>query len=205
LFAQKNVEVIAGLNQNQFFDLNRDEGHYYSSYQSELGYALRIGIEDVKVDWLNLRFTLGYDKYGGKIAVSDGGQGGGYTTTAEIDKSLLSLGIFPVNLKIWNRIDLNLGFEVSALVDENYRGKRSGGITGAPSWNENLEDRYDSYSEKGYWGIRGRLAYDFTIDDRFSLSPQYSYYFGMSNEFKEFPEETKSMRHYFSIGVQWEL
>lgn len=204
-FAQKKVEVIAGLNQNQFFDLNQDGGHYYSSYQSELGYTLRIGIEDVKVDWLKLRFTLGFDKYGGNIDVSDGGQGGSYNTTAEIDKSILSLGLFPLNFNIWERIDLNFGLEFSALIDEKYRGKRSGGNIGTPSWDENIEDSYSSYSEKAIWGFRGRLAYDFYIDDRLSFSPQYSYYLGMSNEFKEFPKETRSMRHYFSIGIQWEI
>ncbi|MEX2379794.1 MAG: hypothetical protein WD530_03565 [Vicingaceae bacterium] len=204
LFAQ-NLEVIAGLNQNQFFDDNRDEGHYNSSYQSDRGFAVRIGIEDIKVDWLKLRFTMGFEQYGGEIDVSDGGQAGDYQTTAEIDKSVLSLGLFPLNFKIWERIDLNFGLGFSALLNESYRGTRSGSIWGGNSWRENLEERYDNYSNNTHWGLLGRLAYDFEIDDRYSISPQYSYYLGLSDEFSEFPEDTKSMRHYFSLGFQWKM
>lgn len=205
LIAQNKMELIAGLNQNQFFDVNRDDGHSYSSYQSALGYSLRIGVENVKMDWMKLRFTVGFDQYGGKIEVTDGGLGGSYTTTAEVNKSVLSLGLFPLNLQVWKRIDFNLGLEFSALIDENYRGIRSGWSLGRPYWREKLEDSYSSYSEKAYWGIRGRLAYDILLMDHVFISPQYSYFLGISNEFKEFQKATRSMRHYFSLGIQWEI
>lgn len=204
LFAQ-NLEVIAGLNQNQFFDYNQDEGSYYSSYQSDHGFAVRIGIEDIKVDWMNLRFTMGFEQYGGEIDVSGGGQGGDYRTTAEIDKSVLSLGLFPLNFKIWERIDLNFGLEFSALLNESYQGRIRGNTLGGIPRTESMEERYDNYSNKTHWGLRGRLAYDFEINDRYSISPQYSYYLGLTDEFSEFPEDTKSMRHYFSLGFQWKM
>jgi hypothetical protein len=198
----QNIEIIGALNQNNFFDFQQNEGHFSSSYKSDNGYALRVGLEDIKVDWLTLRFTLSYDKYGGELKASDGGLGGGYTTNAKIDKSVISLGVFPVNFKIIDRIDLNFGFELSSLIIENFSGTSSVWLLGEPDWSYDLNDKYDRYSSKTYFGLRGRIAYDFNISDKLAISPQYSYYFGLSNEFDEFPEATKSMRHYFCIGLQ---
>lgn len=201
----QNLEVIGGLNKNHFFDFQQNEGHFSSSYYSNYGYTLRIGVDDIKVDWLTLRFTLSYDKYGGELKASDGGMGGGYTTNAKIDKSVISLGVFPVNFKIIDRIDLNFGFEIAGLINENYSGTSSGWIMGNPDWSYDLNEKYDRYSSKIYFGLSGRIAYDFNISDKLSISPQYSYYLGLSNEFDEFPEATKSMRHYFCIGLQRKL
>jgi hypothetical protein len=203
-FSQK-VEIIGGLNKNVFFDFQQNEGHFNSSYIPDYDYAIRIGIENIKVDWLTLRFTLGFDKYGGEVTASDGGLGGGYTTEAKIDKSDISLGVFPLNFKIINRIDLNFGFEFSGLISENYSGTSSGWIMGEPDWSYDLNDKYDRFSSKTYFGLRGRIAYDCNISDKLAISPQYSYYFGLSNEFDEFPESTNSMRHYFCIGIQGKI
>lgn len=198
----QNIEVIGGLNKNIFFDLQQKEGHYSSSYNPDYGYAIRFGVEDIKVDWMTFRFTLGYDKYGGEFTVSDGGQGGGSTTEAVIDKSVISLSVFPLNFKIINRIDLNFGLEFSGLIRENFSGTRSGWILGEPDWSYGLKEKHERFSAKTYFGLSGRIAYDFNISDRLAISPQYSYYFGLSNEFDEFPEATKSMRHYFCVGIQ---
>jgi len=198
----QNVEMYGGVNKNRFFDYQNNNGHYRSSYNADYGYAIGIGIENIKLDWLNLRFTLTYDKYSGELTASDGGNGGEYTTNAMIDKSVISLGVFPINFRLWGRIDLNFGFEFAGLLSENFEGTTSGWILGEPDWSYDLEDKYDNYSSNTYFGLRGRIAYDFKLSDKLAISPQYSYYFGLSNEFDEFPEYTKSMRHYFCVGLQ---
>lgn len=198
----QNIELIAGINQNEFFDFNKDEGHFKSSYKADRGYTLRIGIEEVKVDWLIMRFTLSYDKYGGELTASDGGLGGRYTTSARVNKSIISLGLFPVNIRIIDRIDLNFGLEFSGLVDENFEGIRSGWMMGSAYWSEELNDSYKDFSAKTYFGLRGRIAYDLKLTERLMISPQISTYFGLSREFDEFPEATKSMRHSISLGIQ---
>ena len=196
----QDIEFIGGVNKNDFFDF-QDEGQFSSSYNSGYGYAIRFGIENIIVDSVPFRFTLGFDKYGGELTTSDGGLGSRYTTDARIDKSVFSLGIFPLNFKIINRIDLNFGFEFSMLISEKYSGTSSGWIMGQP-WSYELNEEYESFSSKTNFGLRGRIAYDFNLTDKLAISPQYSYYFGLSNEFDVFPKATKSMRHYFSIGIQ---
>lgn len=204
LFSQ-NIEIIGGLNKNSFYDFNKNEGHFTSTYSSGFGYSARIAIENIKADWLTLRFTLSYEKYSGEIEASDGGLGGGFTTVAEIDKSIISLGIFPLNFKIKNKIDLNFGMEISRLINENFEGTNSGWIMEQPDWSYDLNNKYERFNSLTYFGLRGRVAYDFNLSNTFVISPQYSYYLGLSNEFDEFPKATKSMRHYFCIGIEKKL
>lgn len=198
----QNIEIIGGLNTNNFFDYQQNENHYSSSYSSDYGYAIRIGVDNIKVDWMNLMFSLSYDKYGGELEASDGGLGGGYTANVKIEKSVISLGVFPLNFKILDRIDLNFGFELSRLINENFSGTSNGWLMGQDDWEYDLNDKYDRYSSKSYFGLRGRIAYEFNISDKLAILPQYSYYFGLTNEFDEFPEATKSKRSYFCIGLQ---
>jgi len=201
LFGQK-IELFGGASKNIFHDYHKSDAHYNSSYNSGLGYCAGIGIDSIKIDWLTLRFTLQFDQYKGKLDVSDGGLGGGYTTVANVDKSILSLGVFPINFRFFHRLDLNFGFELSGLIYESFNGTSSGWIMNQPNWSYNLQDKYDHYSSKVYFGLQGRIAYDFNLSKSIWISLQYMYYFGLSNEFVEFPNETKSMRHYLSIGLK---
>jgi len=200
LSAQR-MEIIGGVNGTTFYDNAGDEGHFSSSYTSNTGYVIRLGVDDIKVGWWESRLTLSYDKYGGGLNASDGGLGGGYIMEAEVEKSLISLGLFPVNVKIINKIDLSMGMEFSALLDESFMGTYTNWNMGSPDQITDLQDKYDSYSAGFYVGLQGRIGYEIKLSDRLFVVPQYVFYFGLSKEFKEFPEQAKSMRHYLNIGL----
>jgi|WetSurSiteA1Bulk_404760.scaffolds.fasta_scaffold25536_3 hypothetical protein len=199
LYSQK-IEIFGGVNKNIFHDYNKDF-HITSLYNSELGYTAGFGIDSIKIDWLTVRFSMQFDKYGGNLEANYHGLGGGNTTVAEIDKWIISLGIFPLNFRLFHKIELNFGLEISRLINETYKGKASGWQIGQDNWSYDLQDKYDQFSSKMYFGIKGRIAYDFNLSQSMIISPQYSYYFGLSNEFQEFPEYIKSMRHYLCIGI----
>lgn len=201
LFSQK-LELFGGASNNVFHDYNNGDGHYESSYNSGFGYCAGVGVDSIKIDWLTLRFTLQFDQYKGELTASDGGLGGGFTTIANINKSIISLGVFPINFRFFQRLDLNFGFLISTLINESYTGTSSGWAMDQPNWSYNLEDKYSQYSSKIYFGLQGRVAYDFKLAKSICISPQYLYYFGLSNEFVEFPKETKAMRHYFCVGLK---
>lgn len=203
----QQFELFGGPVKNTFYDFMNKDGHFMSSYNSGLGYSAGIGMDSVKVDWLTIRFTLNIDKYGGNLDASYGGLAGGSGTKATISKSLVSLGIYPINFRILKRIDLNIGMEMSGLIDESFTGIVSGWSLQIPGWypesySYKLEDENKRYSAKNYFGLQGRIAYNINLSPAIILAPQYSYYFGMSNEFDEFPQETKSMRHYFCLGIK---
>jgi len=201
LFGQ-NIELFGGLNTNQFHDYRQNEGHFQSSYNPGSGYSFALAIDSIKADWMTLRFTLKFDKYSGSLTASDGGLGGGYTTTAKIDKSLISLGVFPLNFRIIKRIDLNIGFEISKLISESYKGTSNDWLMGRPNWSYDLQEKYNKYSSSINLGLSTRLAYNLQINESIIISPQYIFYFGLSNEFIEFPEATKSIRHFIGIGIK---
>jgi len=68
-----------------------------------------------------------------------------------------------------------------------------------------LNEKYDRNSAIYYFGLKGIIAYDFNISGTFVISPQHSFYLGLSKEFDRFPDVTKSMRHYFCIGLKKKL
>lgn len=200
-FGQK-MEFFGGINSNTFYDWNKETPHYSSTYKSGTGYSFGFGLDSVKAEWLTLSFTLTFENYGGELEAKNGGLGGSYTTTAKINKSLITLGVYPINFHVVKKLHISIGGEMSRLISESFSGTRSGSISGQSSWSDDLKDKYDEFSTLSYWGIKSRLIYDFVISKSLVITPQYSFYFGLSNEFIKFPKETKSMRHFLGLGLK---
>ena len=156
MYAQ-NTEITTGYIQNNFFDFEKDEVYNNSNYSSRGGFGLEIGIDEIMIDSVKLRFTLGYSKYSGKIRNYSGGKGSGTTTRANVHKSIVSLGFFPLNFKILDRIDLNFGVEGSMLLHERFSGNNSSwNIIGGGTQNLDEDERFNA---RFYAGACGRLAY----------------------------------------------
>ena len=201
LFSQK-IELFGGINKNKFFDFGGNSPHFASTYYSDYSLSAGFGIDSVKLDWLFLKFTMQYDNYKGKLNASGGGLGGSFNTRASVNKSILSLGIFPVNFKVFKRINFSLGVLFSRLINESFTGITESSVLNNPTSSSLLQDQYDRYSSKSYTGIQGSISYDIRISKSIWISPQYSYYFGLRKEFREFPSETKAMRQILSIGIK---
>ena len=147
LFSQ-NIVIIEGFNRNSFYDFIENDGIYHSSYISSYAYVSKIGIDNIKTKKSTLRFTLSYENYGGTVQAGEGGVGSGSDTYLEINKSIVSLAVFPFNFKLFKKIDLNFGFEFSRLFNESFKGNRSGWhFINDPgsrfSWISDLHDDYD--------------------------------------------------------------
>ncbi len=204
LYAQ-NIEVVGGVNQNNFYDsfgVENFSDHSSSSYSSGLGYTFGVGIEELKIGWLNLRFTLGLERYSGEIELSEESYVWSQSLEAEIEKTVFSFGFYPLNFKILDKIDVNLGSEVSWLINENVKGTTSVYGDLVQYENKDLNDFDDEFNSQTYFGFAGRLAYDIKLSEKFTLSPQYVYYLGLLEEFEGFLGNTSSFRQHFSIGIQ---
>ena len=203
----QSLEVNGGYIINHFHDFGYDEGHYKSEYKNGPGYGFEIGIEDLRYDIFRFRFTLGFNHYSGEFSAYNGGLGGGGTTEGSVDKSLIYFGLYPLSFNIINRIDLNFGIDFGILINENFKGSRSSWVYSQPMEGTyyKLEDEYDRFSSIWYVGFSTRIAYNIRVSDVVAISPQYKLYLGLSPEFDHFPDKTKSLRHYFSLGVKIKL
>lgn len=199
LLAQ-NVEFFAGPTKNMFYDFKERSPHNDASYKSGYGYSLGLAIEDVKIDWMVLRFTLRYDQYSGSTNSYNAVGTASYTQDLDFDKSILSFGVFPINRKLFNTIDWNLGIEAARLLSESSTGSWSN--TQAEQPNQSGEVSKDlRFNAKSYFGLTTRFAYDLPINEHLSITPQYIFNFGLSNEFGS----AKSVRHFLGIGIKKHL
>lgn len=204
LFSQ-TVEVFGGASTNQFFGKNDDSYSYFTAdYHSGTGYTAGIGLDSIYINRFRLRFSLQFDQYNGRFnAESNSGKAFYQKANGEIEKSVVSLAFFPFNFIIKKKVDLNFGAEVSCFLDETVSatGFYEFLLDEGPV-NYDLAHYYDRYSSQVCYGLKGRIAYRLTLFDKIYLIPQYSYYYGLSSEFAYFPEATRSIRHYFCLGIK---
>ncbi len=198
----QHLEVFGGINFNKFHDYNGDNPHYSSSYDPGQGFIAGIALDSLRVDWSVMRFMLQFENYRGELNVKQGGLGGGSSITASVEKSLLTLGIYPFCFHLFHVVDLNFGLHLSLLIHDSYKGTISGWTIDQPNYSYDLNDRYDRYNNSFYAGAAGRIAYPIRLSPSFQITPQYVFYFGFSDEFVESPGGTKSMRHNVGIGIR---
>lgn len=199
----QNIEVTGGALHNNFFDTEGTYAYRSFSEKSHIGYAFSIGIDNINIDWLPLRFTLGYENYGGSIEASEDGHMYSKSIDFDIKKSVLSLGIYFINFNFFGHLDLNAGVQLNRVLSESVDGSGELWV-----YSDILEPTITEIGYKGKksnYGLRGRIAYDFDINDRFAISPQYDFYYGLSYESSDFPSSVKSYKQYLSLGLQMKV
>lgn len=202
LSGQNKIELYGGLLKNNFFSRGNDSPHDNAKYQSGQGFMAGVGIDSLRLDWMKLRLTLQLEKYNGDLWVYDGGQGGGDLIDASVNKSILSLGLFPINFHPVKRMDVNLGVEFSALIDESFNGTKSGWRFNEDGYNEDLHNHLSRFSCRGYFGVAGNVCYNFPLYESLMIAPQINYYYPLTSEFQKYIPDTKSMRLAFCIGIK---
>ena len=201
----QSIEFRAGLNQNKFFDIQKGEAPYNTPiYSSELGSYFSISLNDVKVDSFYYDISIAFENYSGTARARSGGIGGGRSVNAEINKSVLSIGVVPFKQKLHKNLNLDVGFVFSILVNESFNGTVTQSAGNIPT-TTSLTQEYTKFNSAITFGLLARLNYNIDINDKLVLSPFYAYYIGIINEFIDFPASTKSMRHQLGIGIKMDL
>ncbi len=210
----QSLEFNTGVQLNSFYHF--DYAYMSTSFTTKAGYDLNVGIDDVYLNRVRLRFTLGLNTYSGGLRASQISDVpyDKYLIDGQINKTVLRLGLYPVNFRIKKRWNINIGTQFSALLHEKVEAVYDERIVSfTPNPNEypeveliessgNLNERHDSYNAKYYVGANIRVAYDIPISESYYLVPQYSFYTTISSEFIEFPYYVKSMQHMLGIGIK---
>lgn len=201
-YGQK-IELYTGALYNNFYDLNNSDHHYSSVYSNKWGYSIGVAIDSLKFKQQTLRIGMQYDIYSGNMYAKGGSMGGGYSVDGQIQKEIISLSIYPINIRrLIKRMQLSIGFTGSILIHESFSGDYSSWNMSQGSSSSRIEDNYDSYSSNITYGIQSLINYQIPISEELKIVPQYSFYCGLSKELIEFPYAMKSIRHYFTIGLR---
>lgn len=201
----QSYEIRAGIGLNKFYDFKVDDVPYNApTYSSDLSSYFGVTIENLKIDDSPFDLSLAFENYSGSARSRTGGLGGGRAVSAEINKTLVSIGIHPFNQNIFKKLKLRAGFVVSVLLHETFSGTVTQSAGNSPT-TTSLQNEYEKFNSDFYFGLQASLSYDVKVKENFILFPYYSYYLGIINEFSDFPSQTKSMRHHLGIGIRMQL
>ncbi|MEI7597523.1 MAG: hypothetical protein WCK02_17375 [Bacteroidota bacterium] len=188
----QSIEINSLANRNRFYCLSSSTDNDYSS---KYNYAVGLCFNDIKIFSQTFKFTLKYDYYRGTINVYDGMMGGGDGVYLDLKKNTLSLGIYPFNYK-FNNLNLNFGGDFNYSFHENITGEATS-FHGLNSKSYPINNRYTKLN----FGLAGNLSYSILLKNNLYLNPQFSAFIGLTNEFKNIPNHTKSFRQYLGIGL----
>jgi hypothetical protein len=201
----QSVGLYGGYSNNHLFDFGKD-GHIESEYLINPSYTIGIGIENVKIDWLNMSFTVDYHTYEGVIQEKYSGLASGATTNVQFTRSSISVGIFPVNLYLFNHLELDFGVLFSRLIQEDFNGTKIGcseNVDGGFDCSTiKLVEEYQSISARWVLGIQAKVGYDFHLSETLILAPFYSLNLGLSDEFSVAVMDTRFMKHNICLGIK---
>lgn len=202
LYSQ-SIEVYGGANRNLFYgQKDKNYSYFTADYQAGNGFTAGIGIDSLHINRFRMRVTIQFDRYNGSFeAEGNAGKAIYHRAAGEIEKSVVSIGFFPLNFTIKKMLDLNLGAEASALLSESVSGTGFYDYLLGASMSYDLAEHYDRYSTRACYGLKGRIAFPLALS-KVILIPQYSFYYGLSNEFEAFPKAIKSMRHSVGLGIK---
>lgn len=193
----QHFEVFGGPMLNNYHDFN-----YLGESESGYGVITGIGFEKIKLFKANMMFALTFEHYKGSVDYENTSKYYGYIYKGDVSKSVLSLGIYPFNPTLTKRLVLNFGMEGSFLLDDFYTGSTyEYQVNGPWGGGTSTTDAPNHISSFYTLGLKGRAAYDFLVLKNKSVSVQYGFYYGLTNEFAPFPTDVLSMRHSLCLGI----
>lgn len=162
------VEIFGGANKNVFYGKNDDSYSYFSAdYHSGNGFTAGFALDSIRILRLKMRLSVQFDKYNGKfIAENNSGKAVYEKTIGEIDKSTVALGVFPLNIRIKKKVDLNIGAEVAGLIGENVSGTNHYAHIMYGDELKDLNALYDRFSSRVCYGLKGRIAYQLALSKK---------------------------------------
>jgi len=202
LSAQR-IEYFGGVNKNYFYDFKNDTklAYFLSEYEAGNGFQIGFSVEDIEIDSIPFRFTFSIVNYKGTLSLADGYLNGGSTSNFTSNKYLANIGIYPINKDLGQNFTLNLGTEISYLMVQSVVGNHLKYRINEGQEIIKMDSDYLKTKRNVYFGLGARLAYDIPLLNDWILVPQYSFYFGLTNEFKNVEAKSKAMRHFLSLGL----
>lgn len=194
----QTLEFYGGMSRNYLYDNKTQNIFYSSSYTARNGLCIGMAVDSINLKWISLRASFQFEEVTGDLSVMEARKYFQQVIVAQTKKYIFSAALYPVNLLLFKKLAINIGAEVSGKIDEKNKGTFQD-----PCFSEriiNFEDGYVHYYANLSIGLKGRLAWAVRLSSSTIITPQYQFYYGLTNEFDEAPEEAKSIRHYLMLG-----
>jgi len=198
LHAQK-LEFYAGTSHNYLYDNKEQTIFYSSSYTAKNGFCIGAAVDSINMKWFNLRASFQFEEVNGQVSVKEARKYFQQVIEAETKKFIFSAALYPLNLYLFKKIEINIGGEVSGMIDEKNKGTFQD-----PCFRDRIvsfEQGYIHYHTNLNVGLKGRFACPVRLSSSTVITPQYQIYYGLTKEFDEAPEKAKSIRHYLMVGL----
>lgn len=192
---------------NSYNKIKISDSNDRASINSTPSWGMRAGISFDNVSSnkkFRLKGTIGIENLEGEMYYSAYYLPAHFITDVKVKKWLASCAIYPVNFSFYKRFEVNMGIEYSLMLNEKFSGRMEGHF-GPDSWDFDIRDRYDQYGSTSTIGLRGIIAYNFTIFRTLNICPEYSYYIGLSSDFRHFNAKNKSMKNFFGVSLKKQL
>jgi hypothetical protein len=193
-----HLRVATTLNHQYLKEAESGYGDAYQQLASPPGYAIELGIDSVRIDWMRIDLALNFEQYNAKFKASTSGLPGGTITEVDITKSVLGLTLYPIRI-IKNNFRCQIGLEYSRLLNEQVSGYESTYLMGQKPIHIELNDLNKRYSSLINIGIRIKAGYTFRINNHFYIAPYYALFYSLSREYSEAPVRIKSIRNSFGL------
>jgi hypothetical protein len=202
----QSLEVSGGIIRNSFYDrqIKEEEYNIDAKFNPGWGYSFGISVDDIKPEFMLLRFTLRLEKYGGKIYTFSMSPGGDSKTDAETEKYCLGLAFYPLYFHVLKNIHIGLGFQLSYLLGDKTTGYQYENWPGHHSYVA-LDNHSIEINRRFNYGIISRLAYNIHLTGNWYIVPQYLFYMGANTEFKHMELKIRSLRHCLEIGMMYKM
>lgn len=181
------------------------EPYDYTNTQLGVNYSAGIGFDSIPIFKHNFRFSLSYDKFENQIFSISSDSRGSIRTDARLRKEVLNLSIYPFNYyKLLKGMQVSLGFSTSVLVKHINTGMVDRWVDGTKI-SSSLQEEYPKINPLFDLGAVALLSYELPIRSRWYLVPRLEFYYGIGNEFQDFPRPVRSVRLFRYVSLRAKL
>jgi hypothetical protein len=198
----QSIDFSSAISSNRFFEFeNQQSFRYDSAYKSGIGYSLQAGISNIMIGTAPVRFAITVDHYQGSVFSSYQALGGRNTTNAQVKKTTIGLGFYPVNFHISKNLHFALGAELSYLINDRTSGNQLINLMGENDKNIDLSQNSKNFHNDIIVGMSALLSYDIAEWKSWRIRPQYRFYMGITEEFQLPNASVRSMRHHLGLSL----
>lgn len=191
----QNIEITGGLN-NSYYSFSEDMGN---GSNAKMSYSFLLGISDLKIGAV----FIAVDNYKAQFSIFSGGQGGGESISGEDNKTTLGILHYPLNWGIKDKMNFAFGWQCSYLVASTIIGTYHTWPSSVYKQLVDAKDRFDIYNFM--FGLSAKVNLKFNLNEKWSLSPQYRFYYGLSRDFNTRIVNIRSVKHHFEITLTRKL